>query len=111
MKINFTKGYLHFDLVVVVLKRDEKKNIIYNSGLLYLTKQNYRKLIEETSDIEGIEFCPVQVYGSVEDNYPRDKKKGYTWCPFCMKNERWYEHHCPVCGMSDSEFWIRKFNK
>lgn len=111
LKINFTKGYLHFDLVVAVIRRDSKRNIVYNSGLLYLTNKNYRKLIEETSHIDGIEYCPVQVYDSVENNYPREKKPGHTWCPYCMKNERWSsQHNCPVCGMSDSEFWIRKFN-
>lgn len=109
MIINFEKGYLHFDKVMVVIKRDSKGNIIYNSGLLYLTKQNHRKMVQELKG-EDVEFKDVNVYGDVSENYPRDTARGKLWCPYCMTLEKWSNHQCPICGMSDREFWVQKHN-
>lgn len=109
MLINFEKGFIHFERVVVVIKRSKNK-IIYNSGLLYLNHKSYKELRDQLSDEEDVEIVNVQVYDRVADNYPRDSARGKMWCPFCMKLEKWSNHKCPVCGMSDSEFWVKKFN-
>lgn len=42
--------------------------------------------------------------------------KNHYWCPFCVKYRifTWREdlgvYRCPVCGISDHEYWVRKYN-
>lgn len=112
MLINLDKGYVHFEHVVVVVKR-EGSHITYNSGLLYLSHESYLELKSRLIDQPEATIHDVLVYnndGSIADNYPRERKPNKLWCPFCMTLESWKNHKCPVCGMSDSEFWVAYHN-
>ena len=52
--------------------------------------------------------------------YPPKKdmkgKRYEMWCPYCVKyrsfitDQRLGVEKCPVCGMSDSDFYVKKYN-
>ncbi|MCU7521958.1 MAG: hypothetical protein HF312_17215 [Ignavibacteria bacterium] len=49
---------------------------------------------------------------------PKDKKipRNHYWCPYCIKprifvhREKTGNDHCPICGVSDQDFYVKKFN-
>lgn len=44
-------------------------------------------------------------------------KQGQSWCPYCnnivvfIKDKRLNVKKCPLCGISDNDFWVKKVNK
>jgi rubrerythrin len=43
-------------------------------------------------------------------------KKGQLWCPYCsnpvmfVKDNKLNIKKCPICGISDRDFWVKKVN-
>lgn len=43
-------------------------------------------------------------------------KQGQSWCPYCnnivifIKDKRLNVKKCPICGISENDFWVRKVN-
>lgn len=44
-------------------------------------------------------------------------KRGELWCPYCsnrvifMRDKSAGVRKCPICGISDRDFWVKKVNK
>ncbi|WP_352420795.1 hypothetical protein [Proteiniborus sp.] len=43
-------------------------------------------------------------------------KLGQSWCPYCsnivvfIKDKRLNVKRCPLCGISENDFWVKKVN-
>lgn len=44
-------------------------------------------------------------------------KQGQSWCPYCnnivifIRNKKLNVKKCPICGISENDFWVKKVNK
>ncbi|SCG82335.1 hypothetical protein DW1_0727 [Proteiniborus sp. DW1] len=44
-------------------------------------------------------------------------KRGQSWCPYCnnivifIKDKRLKVRKCPICGISENDFWVKKVNR
>lgn len=104
-----------------VIKREpyNPTNILYCSGLIKFTTKKQlrlfkRKLEASNSSIEVIivnitKQRPPSKFGIDDDTLDTLKRQGLTFCPYCGCVEIW-EEDCPVCGMGESEFWVRTYN-
>lgn len=75
-------------------------------------KQRYLQIKEKYQDftVELISrkkaFAPKQ-----------DKQRGHLYCPYCRVNRRFQNiektgnKHCPICNISDADYYVRKYNK
>lgn len=96
---------------VVLVKRNKKGNINFSSGIIYFTHK--RAMDKLTQALEGeYEIHYPNVYKAVPTETPG---KGY-WCPYCRTWEFWKADGngykvCPVCGMSDNDYYVRVYNK
>lgn len=90
----------------IALKRDTKGKITYNSGLIYIYA--HKKL-----DLPEFELIEVNL--KTGDTPPEEAiPKGKMYCPYCRQTEKWVVHEsikqCPICGMSNNDFYVKKFN-
>lgn len=51
-----------------------------------------------------------------EPDHTRKKRKNSLWCPYCgkwqvFKRNKFGTKSCPVCVISDNDFWVRNVNK
>lgn len=93
------------DKMIVCINR-EKGKITYNSGPIYTT--------EDLSDLEQY-FDEVYRINYQNPKPPKERGKG-TYCPYCGKWTRFTMiedcyRGCPVCLISDNEFYTKKFNQ
>jgi hypothetical protein len=107
MYINFEKC----KIILVCIIKDEKDRIIYNSGKLYFQNPGAADIFirEVSTDVEVVIVNPYMATPPVEVVH-----NGY-YCPYCQRWEYWVSSegkykHCPVCGISDSEFYVKKYN-
>ncbi len=63
--------------------------------------------------------CTVELISRNQAFPPKTEtkpKRGYMYCPYCRKERRFIRNeeldvkNCIICNMSDSDYWVRKFN-
>ena len=95
----------------VIVKRDKKKRVVYNSGRVYLRERNSVDLFLEEAEERGLEAYEIRLRQPLYE--PEEEEDGY-FCPYCGNWEFWVSgedaKHCPVCGMSDHDYYVRKAN-
>lgn len=100
---------------IVGVLRNLKGRVIYNTGLIYFSdlgqmEELKTKLQEKQPELE------LHIVDTLGHNLPteEDKHKGY-WCPYCCTWNYWKSDtggykRCPICGISDGDYYVRKFN-
>ncbi len=53
-------------------------------------------------------YSRLEAFPPDENKKPRSKKD--LWCPYCNEYRKFTDHHCSVCGISTSDFYVRKYN-
>lgn len=96
----------------VIVKRDRKKRIVYNSGKIYLKERNSVDLFLEEAKERGLEAYEIRLKQPLYK--PEGEGDGY-FCPYCGNWEYWVSledaaKHCPVCGMSDHDYYVKTVN-
>lgn len=107
--------------VLVVVIRNHKGRVTYNSGRRYfydeeVTKQ-FIKDVKEQLKFYHPEICTINIKGATT---PTDEERieqlpGEYWCPYCKCYETFKDlgdgyKHCPICGMSDNDFYVKIMN-
>lgn len=95
----------------VIVKRDRKKRVVYNSGKVYLRERNSVDLFLEEAEERGLEAYEIRLRPPFHE--PEGEGDGY-FCPYCGNWEFWVSgedtRHCPICGMSDHDYYVKKAN-
>ena len=96
---------------VVIVDRDRKKRVVYNSGKIYLNERSSVEIFLEEAKERGLEAHEIRLKSPLYE--PGEKQEGY-FCPYCNNWEYWETKedakHCPVCGMSDHDYYVKKEN-
>lgn len=112
LTINFKEGTIRLNKIVYVAIKRKGKNILYNSGLIYFTKQATADEFKDALEMKGLEVIEVDIRTA---HPPKRIRPEGIYCPYCQQQNEWPKNgsykNCPICGMSDSDFWVRKFNK
>lgn len=118
---------IHIDLsslnetcvTVIIIRSNRKEKILYHSGLQYFANKEARDIFVNTIKKEfgniNLEIYDVDIH---QAHAPEDsdlKVRGKYWCPYCNgyhKFKNWGKQYkkCEICGMSDADFWVRKYN-
>lgn len=98
--------------VMVILrgKKAQRKFPDESMGRVFFKRAKERFGVDNTYLISLTKAIPPP-----EEFIPRKAQKKY-WCPFCG-DERRFKHNsrldsdeCPICGITDREFYVRKYN-
>lgn len=78
----------------------------YNSGRLELSNDKLELLKKRFKGTN------VSVYElSIVKAIPPKEEVFNTYCPYCQSDLDWRgEGHCPVCTISDSDFYVKQYN-
>lgn len=97
---------------VVIVDRDKKRRVIYNSGKIYLKEKSSVKIFLEEATERGLEAYEIKLRSPLYELSP-EKGEGY-FCPYCGNWEYWRSgedaKHCPICGMSDHDYYVKNAN-
>lgn len=96
----------------VIVKRNRKGQVVYNSGKIYLTERNSVEMLLEEAAERGLEAYEIRLKGPFHE--PGEEKGNGYFCPYCGNWEYWAsvdgDKHCPICGMSDHDYYVKKAN-
>lgn len=101
-------------LLNAVITRDKDGKVKYNSGHIrfysaYAQHEFASKCFD--NDMELVAIRNVTPHDPLTlDEAAKLKRKGLTYCPYCDKREKWKNDHCPVCGMSIENFYVKNAN-
>ena len=70
----------------VIVKRDRKKRVVYNSGKVYLRERNSVDLFLEEAEERGLEAYEIRLRPPFYE--PGGEGDGY-FCPYCGNWEFW----------------------
>lgn len=107
-------------IVGVVRDHLDTNKVLYSTGkILCTSKEQYRLIKRKLQD----EFPHMYIYRVYlkdakspsffkisDDEMNTAKKDKKTYCPYCGRLEIWKKGICPVCGISDNEFWVKAYN-
>ena len=96
----------------VVVNRDRKGRITYNSGRIYLRERHSVELFLEEAKARNLEAYEIRLRQPLYE--VTDRGDGY-FCPYCGRWEYWVAQedsakHCPVCGISDHDYYVKGAN-
>ena len=107
---------------VVIVK--VKKKIIFHSGLQKFQeiseRDKFNKALYKHYKGKGYSDKEIQVYSvssnPIEPEEEPKKLRGKHYCPYCgqvnkFKQGEFGSRVCPVCGISEQDFYIKKYNK
>jgi hypothetical protein len=106
-------------VIVIVVRGNRKNRILYHSGLLYFYDPEERDYlvnkIRERFQKVNLEIYDVDIKDAHLPPGDIDKPKGTYWCPFCQSFQKFKAAeggylHCPICGISDSEYYVKRYN-
>jgi len=113
------KLYLRRNLVVFIIK-NRKGGIVYHSGFQRFDTKKQMEIFSKRlmKEFEGIhyELHFVDVYkASPIDELKHRSSARQVWCPYCQswqifKSQKLTHKQCPVCGVSDQDYWLKKYN-
>lgn len=97
----------------VIIKRDRKQRVVYNSGKIYLREKSSVELFLEEAKSRGLEAYEVKLRPPLHE-VSESSGAGY-FCPYCGKWEYWVSledsaKHCPICGISDHDYYVKNAN-
>lgn len=107
---------------VVLLRAPFTNDILYNSGRLYFSSKAQYKLFKKKLAREDRRLQVVRVYirrakapshFKIEPDVLKrflQEKPNNMYCPYCGSLEEWSHKHCPVCGISATDFWVKTYN-
>lgn len=109
--INFQTNTINFNRRVLVALKRVKNKIEYSSGLIYFNKLEDSKDFEHNMKLKGFDVVEVDI----KKSHPPDRLRSTgIYCPYCKQQEVWRNTSgykvCPVCGMSDHDFYVKKYN-
>lgn len=98
-------------VAIVVVERDDEGRV---TRVLhkFTDEKKLREFWENRP--EGASFHTVDCL--VASPPPEDHNRNLTWCAYCSESRNFvknFEHdtyNCLICGVSDSDYYIRKFN-
>ena len=96
----------------VVVNRDRKKRVTYNSGRIYFKEKSSVKLFLEEAEARGLEAYEIRLKQPLHEI--TSTGDGY-FCPYCGQWEYWIAQedsakHCPICGISDHDYYVKNAN-
>lgn len=96
----------------VVVNRDRKKRVTYNSGRIYFKEKSSVKLFLEEAEARGLEAYEIRLKQPLHE--VTSTGDGY-FCPYCGQWEYWIAQedsakHCPICGISDHDYYVKNAN-
>lgn len=120
IRLDFTK--LNIGLVVIGRK---KNKIVYNSGVQNFSDYNMGKRFIDKLKHNLRQNNPdwklrYYIVSNREPFPPMEEHKvpkGSIYCPYCGQTNKLKVHRkigckkCPICGISDVEFYVRFYNK
>lgn len=96
----------------IVVNRDRKEKIVYNSGKIYFQEKTSVDLFLEEAEARGLEAYEIKLKSPLYEPGP-EGGDGY-FCPYCGNWEFWVSmedaKHCPVCGISNHDYYVKKAN-
>ena len=118
------KGGLKMYIWKIIIRYSGTKKIIRvkgkpedNNMVVFEKAKAYAKKLKEADEEEELQIDLVsgtKAYGPKRDTVvPR----GHRWCPYCVQSRRFIEDKklgvkkCQVCGISDSDFYYKKYNR
>ena len=120
LNLNSNSPYIHIDrfVVVFIVRANKKHKIIYNSGLQYFYTPEDRDYIVDRVKQKfqniNLEVHNVDTYKA---HAPQSDEisRGVYWCPYCQGYHKFINgqggyKQCPICGISDSDFYVKKYN-
>ena len=97
----------------VIVQRDKKKRIVYNSGKIYLKEKSSVDYFLDEARERNLEAYEIRLKAPLHEPDPDNMGDGY-FCPYCGNLEFWVSgedaKHCPICGMSDHDYYVKKTN-
>lgn len=96
----------------VVVNRDRKKRVTYNSGRIYFKEKSSVELFLEEAEARGLEAYEIRLKQPLHE--VTSTGDGY-FCPYCGQWEYWIAQedsakHCPICGISDHDYYVKNAN-
>jgi glutaredoxin len=117
------KGGISMYLWKIIIRSSGNKKILRFMGKsehtnmqVYEKAKAYAKELRaaDTTGRQSIELVSgTKAYGPKKDTVV---PKNHLWCPFCVKARIFLEDNslgvkrCIVCGISDSDFYVKKYN-
>lgn len=106
---------------VVIFRAPVTGDILYTSGKLYFASKEQYRIFKHKMLVANPEAIVKRVfikrakppeYFKIDDEYmAKMLKMQFTYCPYCGCIEHWnWNHHCPVCNMSDEDFYVKTYN-
>ena len=107
---------------VIIRYRGTKKVIRIKGGpehdnlTVYHKAKAYAKKLKEASQDEGMLIDLVSGSRAYAPKHGTKIPRGHYWCPYCLKPRIFYNDSeigvkkCSVCGISDSDFYVKKYN-
>lgn len=97
----------------VIINRDRKRRVVYNSGKIYLKERSSVELFLEEAEARGLEAYEVRLKPPFHQ--PGEILGDGYFCPYCGNWEYWVSledsaKHCPICGMSDHDYHVKNAN-
>lgn len=100
--------------------RNKDLEVIYSTGRIMCSTKDQARLLRRKLLDNFPEMYVYKVYLSKakapsffqisQEDMDIAKKDKKMYCPYCGRLEKWNKKECPVCGISDNEFWVKTYN-
>lgn len=103
-------------MVAVIIYNENHKHMekFFQKGGKYGARRYYRRVKRLFEDKE-VEIKIISLINPSPLDPDKKQRKGELWCGYCrefrkFKRGEYGTRECPVCGISDADFYVRNHN-
>jgi hypothetical protein len=107
--------------MISVRSGTQRVDFLFEGYSLETPQDTYKRVLNNATKLREKYPSPlvtIDVISRLIAFKPRGEKphKSHYWCPYCVKwrvflyDEKTGYNHCNICGISDSDFYVRKYN-
>ena len=111
---------MRYTWLILVMNTEKSRKFKVRGEEGQSNKEVYYKAKEKVAEIQRkVKDCTIDLISCTKAFKPIEGKKaprGHVWCPYCIKwrvfawSEKLGVHRCPYCGISENDFYYKKYN-